>query len=311
MRTQIIKKILAVLVLATVLLSSMGLAEGTGSTLNLAGLDAIMDQQAEEIGSTLNLGGIDGLLDAVDEENEKERITELESERKMPFDGGVLSEALQASGGKCSLVALHHNLTHDLVKERYFSLWQFPQLSDSELESLVAANEARYFECSREEFEGEECIKLKQFGLQELQVWILPNHRERLLLFIEEGLETVGLPESIPSLYIFCTRCTGDGKCHADYCNGGKCKECYGTGYSVCVICQGTDHCKHCGGTGMRISGDYIRQCSRCYGTGKCTYCEGEGHTSRACWRCENGVCKTCNGTNECRTCGGDGNLAQ
>lgn len=88
-----------------------------------------------------------------------------------------------------------------------------------------------------------------------------------------------------------CSLCYGKGESLCNYCSGGKCYSCSGTGYVYkyvgllhgkypCTVCNGSGNCNYCGG------GRYSKcikcggsgNCSNCYGNGSCQYCYGTGY---------------------------------
>lgn len=84
------------------------------------------------------------------------------------------------------------------------------------------------------------------------------------------------------------------------HCNKGRCKECGGSGWQRCGICNGFRTCPTCGGKRRYYvasysggSGTYV-DCQGCYGSGKCWCCNGSG--TEDCGWCEGGVCPYCHG---------------
>lgn len=87
-----------------------------------------------------------------------------------------------------------------------------------------------------------------------------------------------------------CSYCYGKGRSLCNYCSGGKCYSCGGTGYVYkyvgilhgkypCTMCNGSGNCNVCGGsryTNCIICGG-SGNCGNCYGNGSCQSCHGTG----------------------------------
>jgi len=138
---------------------------------------------------------------------------------------------------------------------------------------------------------------------------------------------------SMPSGWVSCTKCGGDGilisrACFQ--CNGnGMCRT--GAGFTICPRCKGSGKenfvCPFCGGSGRHKRGRYTLppqgqakiphagwvHCPKCNGTGfalvrDCPKCDGKGYRRGAagCW-----LCNKCQGMGKqlyvCPWCGGKG----
>ncbi len=98
------------------------------------------------------------------------------------------------------------------------------------------------------------------------------------------GIENITVTRRFRSYDLYVEACSGDGKCLVycspskikeitNYCRGGKCAWCRGTGrllFGTCSFCEGTGSCRFCHGTGV---------CTFCNGKGvvRCRRCDGRG----------------------------------